>query len=234
MMDIVIPVLKSKYNYIDLRYALRSIEKHLKGYRDIYIIGDKIPLFKNLKYIRATDDRSSKFKERNIYRKIIKACNEPSISEDFLFMNDDHFLLTDFEIEKFPYYHKGELADSMAKNTGNYRKTLNHTKKLLAEKNLPTLNFDTHCQIVFNKQLFFNTFTHTNWDLHYGYGIKSLYCGMNGIEGIYQPDCKINNKTNTEMLAKIAGREWFSTGAISRGMVEIFDTLYPQPCSYEN
>lgn len=233
-MDIVIPVLKSKYNYIDLRYALRSIEKHLKGYGDIYIVGGRIPKFKNLKYIPAVDDRSSKFKERNIYRKIVKACNTPSISEDFLFMNDDHFLLKDFEADKFPFYHKGELIDSMAKNTGNYRKTLNHTKKLLTEANLPTLNFDTHCPIIYNKQYFLHTFTNINWNLYYGYGIKTLYSAFNHIEGIYEKDCKINNKTNTEMLAKISGRDWFSTGAISKGMLEVFEQLYPQKSKYEN
>src|SRR5690606_4266018 len=112
--------------------------------------------------------------ERNIYSKVKYACNIEEVSENFLFMNDDHFLLSDFSAHEFPYHYKGFLSDTMLKNQGNYRKTMNHTRKHLLSAGKEQLDFDTHCPIIYNKEKFIKTFENINWNVPYGYGIKSM------------------------------------------------------------
>src|SRR5690242_4297239 len=129
-MDIVIPV-KIGAQSIELIYALRSLEKNLNGFGEVFIVGDKINALKGLNYIKVKDDKSSKFKERNIYRKILAACNDERVSEDFIFTNDDIMLTKLFDVNNIPFYHKGEIIDTMAKNAGDYRKSLNHSRKYL-------------------------------------------------------------------------------------------------------
>lgn len=239
MTSIVVPVKSfSKNNHKELVYALRSIEKHLKGFGEVFIIGDRINSLKGLKYIHCRDDRQSMYKERNIYRKILKACNHPEVTEDFIMLNDDHLLLKDFDVNNLPFYYKGTLEETLSKNMGDYRKSVNHTRKLLLSKDKPTIDFDTHFPIVYNKKKFIDTFVCNNvdWDKPFGYVIKSLYCNLNDIEGEFGGDCKIHHKMKYEdIVSKIGDRSFFSTsdGCLNEDMMRFLNEKYGTKSRYE-
>lgn len=231
--DVVIPLKDiSKNNNFELRYALRGIEKHLKNFKDIYIVGQRVPWLTNVKYINVKDGKSSKFKEANIFNKI-SACIKSEVSENFLFMNDDHFLIRDMDAITVPFYYKGEIVDTMSRNTGNYRKTMNHSRKYLQKKGKPTLDFDTHVPIIYNKEKIMCTFGDIDWSIPYGYGIKSLYCNMNDVEPIHEPDCKINNKCYETCKEKTKDRFCFSTGSLNPDMIRFIEESYPNASIYE-
>jgi len=231
--DIVIPYLHSpRNNGLELRFCLRSIEKYLKDYNDIWIIGDKPSWLKNCKHISVKDSPYPRLKENNIYRKIIAACENPEVSENFLFMNDDHFLLKPHIAPTFNYYHRGELYASMVKNKGSYRATLNHSKKVLEERGLPPLDYDCHAPIIYNKKNFIKAFEGLVWK-DWGYAIKSIYCGINKIEGMYMTDCKISSNIPRDIKLKAQNREWFSTGNINPNMEIFLSGLYPKKSIYE-
>lgn len=236
--SIVIPVKSySKNNHKELLYALRSIEKHLKGFGEVFIVGDRIPSLKGLKYISCRDDNKSMYKERNIFRKIMKACEHPEVTEDFIMFNDDHMLLKDFDIDNLPYYHKGTLEDTMTNNRGDYRKSLNHTRKLLIAEDKQTTDFDTHFPIIYNKEKFC-TFVCKNvdWEKPFGYVIKSLYCNFSGIEGEFGGDCKIHHKMSyNEIVSKIGDRSFFSTsdGCLNEDMMRFLNEKYGTKSRYE-
>lgn len=234
MIDIIIPVKDgSRNNNLELKYALRGIQQHLKNFGEVYIIGDKISWLRGVKYLKVKDEKQSKFKERNIYRKILAASINKDLSENFLFMNDDHFLTKEMDTENLPFYYKSELRETMNRNTGNYRKTINNTRKILTNKGLTALDFDTHVPIVYNKEKIMCTFEGIDWNILYGYGIKSLYCNINKVEPVYEPDCKINNKTYTEINNKIKERFCFSTGSLNNDMIRVLNELYPSKSKYE-
>jgi len=233
MKSIVIPLSEtSKNNYKELNYAIRSLQLNLNCIGDIFIVGKKTSSLNGFKWIRCHDDTSSKFKERNIYRKILAACNHPDVSEDFIFTNDDIYLRNSFDVDNLPFYHKGDLLNTMSKNRGDYRKSLNHTRKYLLSNDKSTLDFDTHFPIVYNKKKFFDTFVckSLNWDIPFGYVIKSIYCNMNGIEGEFGGDCKVQEKLTYEQIkAKVNGRSFFSTsdGSINDDMIRFLEEQYP-------
>lgn len=238
MMSVIIPVKEGNQDYRELVYALRSLEKNLKGFGEVFIVGNKINALRGLNYISCKDDKGGKWKERNIYRKILKAIDDPRVTDNFCFMNDDHMLTKEFNVETLPYYHKNDLADTMANNKGDYRKSLNHSRKFLIQNDKPTLDFDTHFPIVYNKDKFLSTFVHQglDWNREFGFVIKSVFCNFLNITGEFGGDCKIHHSMRYEEIKnKIGSKEFFSTSdkCMNADMIKYLDELYPTKSQFE-
>lgn len=199
-MDVVIPLGKgSKHDNIELLYSLRSVDKYLSGVGLVWIVGEYPPWVKNVDHIPFPDDpqRCSDF---NIMAKVTEAISYQLLSDDFLFMNDDHYLLQPFEAAQFPYYYLDTCQAFITKRgMDSYCKRVKNTLKLLQSQNLPTKYFDVHYPIVYNKSLFLNTVSFQDWKN--GHIIKSLYANSLKIEGIPDRDNKINNPPTVGMKA---------------------------------
>lgn len=221
----------------EIRYSLRSIQKHLSNYRDIYIVGEKPTFLKDIIHIPHPDE--TQFKETNIFKKVVRASIEPTVSQDFLFFNDDHFLLSDFDATQFPFYHKNELDVMISRRPharGGYTRVLRNCRNVLSYRKLPTLNFDHHSPILYNKSKILQLLTSYDWNVQGGYAFKSLYCNTFRIEGIHEPDRKINNTVDREsLLSAIQDRKVFSIGnkGLNDALKSLMDELYPTPSKWE-
>lgn len=230
MIDCVIPLGSRSYkNYTELRFCLRGIEKHLKGYNNVFIIGALPDWIKNVTNIPAEDDARNRFRDRNIVNKITAACKDARVSENILVVHDDHFLLEDIEAKAIPYVHHGPINIA----GGQYGYTKQNTIGILGNIN----DHDSHCPILFNKKKFLNTIPTVDWTKWYGYLVKTLYCVMNGIEAEYYPDLKIRwVEYVSEIKQDIEGRKWFSIGdrCFDNGVVmEVLEELFPAKSKYE-
>jgi hypothetical protein len=238
MIDVVYPIgTGSIWQNNELRFSLRSVEKHLKNYRNIFIVG-RDPRFTQGITILQMEDASNYNASKNIYEKIMHACICEDLSDDFLFMNDDYFLLQDIDATKVPFYYKGTLEEYTKKCVpGNtYRDTLNNAVASLKRSKLPTKNFDVHAPMIYSKKFFTEILSHCNWKLPYGHAIKSTYCNTLSIPGTEMDDCKINYKLSWEDLnALVAPRPFFSIGdnGITFELKKLLNALYPLPCRYE-
>lgn len=254
MVDIVYALGKgSKWSNNEIKYSIRSIEKHVSNYRNIYIVGE-FPDF----FIKRSDSEGAiidgiihipahdKFgHERNIMEKIKKACQESSISESFMFINDDHFFLKDVDCSSYPYYYNRELIESIQKRKRNdeYKDALQNTLYALANnpKN-SKLNYDIHVPILYDKKLFIKSMDHFNWE-KYEFVVKSLYVNTNNINGMQLDDCKITGRVSSKKLQEqINGRHLFSIGneclnpypGEKESSVKVLLTeLYPNKSKYE-
>lgn len=236
MIDLVYVLGKgSLWNDKEIKYSLRSVNKYLSGFRNIFIIGELPEFIHNVIHIPHSDMEMNK--EANIKQKILAACDNPDISTNFLFLNDDHFLLSDFDAQTFPYYYKGTLGNLLArKRRGLYYRAVDRTYRHLLDKSSSTLHFDTHCPIVYNKDKFRKVISEMNWETRCGIIIKSLYCNRLGIEGIKEPDCKINKLcSKEEILSIIKERKFFSIGnrALNNNLEEVLEQLYPEKSPWE-
>lgn len=169
-MDVVIPLgPHSKWKFNEVRYALRSIEKHsIEGFNNVYLIGERPGFFnygsggKNQVFHIDYKPDPREAKELRIWRKVIRACQEENISDDFFFMNDDYFFLKDFNISNFPYFHKGNLRNFyFAKQTdikSGYDRKAKRTLEVLDKLNLSTWHYDIHCPNIVNKKKFLDCF----------------------------------------------------------------------------
>lgn len=234
--DIIIPLGPSKIGHLDLKFALRSIEKNVKNYRDIWIIGDLPKWITGVKHLGFSDDPDPKWKEFNIYNKIRAACIKNEISEDMLMVNDDHFLLEEIDAISYPFYYKGTVTDSWIKNRSDYRKTMNHTRRYLMDRGFDDKNFDTHTPIIYNKKKYLTSFNAVNWGTPWGYGIKTLYCSVNRIKGEYMPDLKLKKKHTYEEVKKmVEGRHVVSCTDVPMkyGLADYLEELFPDKSKYE-
>ena len=89
-------------NNEEIRYSIRSLEKNMLDLRDIYIVGADPGFLSGIKHISALD--TSLQKGQNAFHKITTACTIPELSEEFLLMNDDFFMLEPFTGADFPFF----------------------------------------------------------------------------------------------------------------------------------
>lgn len=230
MTSIVIPYKTSRWQDTELRYCLRSIEKHLKGYGDIFLIGDKPDWVRGVIHIPATDDSRYEFKERSIYQKILLACNDPRVSDEFLVVDDDHFLLTDYDAATFPYYYD----EWPKRRVDMYQTTISNTTCLKADMKY----FNIHCPMRFHKSNYVHLMRCLDWEKKCGYLFRSLYSETMVSPSEHQsyPDLKIRLQESLSTLREmIRGRKWFSIcdGARGHDMGNLLKELYPEPSKYE-
>lgn len=213
----------------ELRYSIRSVVKHLKGYGNIVVVGTK-PSWLNVKHIPAND--SGRTANESVYLKIKKAL--PELSEDFLFFNDDYYLLKPHKADKFPFYYKETLEEFIKRRKTNdsYKKAVENTFNAL--NGLPTLNFETHAPMLINKTKFQEVMSQYKWTT-FGFVIKSLYANILKIKGTLEPDLKINYPFKVEELkAMTSERKFFSSDKLVPTNLKMFlQELYPTKSQFE-
>lgn len=244
--DILIPLgLGSRNDNLEIRYCLRSIEKHLSGVGNIFIVGEKPDFLQNIIHIPCEESKDNKHRAHNIYSKIIAGITHVAhieydevllheeLSDNFLFMNDDHFLLTDYVAGEFLYYHRGVIQTHRVPNEAQ-RIQMENT---VAEFGKTLHDFDIHCPIVYNKERFRMTFEGREWK-DYGFGLKTAYCNVWYPPGVWCEDLKFTELAMRESIYRaLEGRSWFSIGDTvlreGSGMKEVLQELYPNKSIYE-
>lgn len=217
MTDIVIPYRITNHTK-ELRYCMRSIETYLTGVGQVFIVGDLPDWIQNVVHIPFADNPDWRYKERNIYEKTQAACNDERVSDPFLFMNDDHYLLGRMAASSTPYLYGNCLTSGKYNDT-----TLSNTFGVLGSWAF----YDIHFPILYSKERYKRAVGRVDWNKHYGYCIKSLYCCYNEIQGARVDDQKLRlpNERPTGT--------WFSTS--DKSFTEsIMQELYPNKSKYES
>jgi hypothetical protein len=237
MIDIVIPLGRgSNWQDNEIRFCLRGIEKHIAEPR-VFIIGHKPAFIQGVSHYQMDDVQNHKQKEANIHRKIMLACNLSELSERFLFMNDDHFLLAELN-KDFPAYYDGTLSDRIDSRTkrDSYFSSLVNTEAVLKSKKKQTKYYDIHYPVFYQKSKYISLVGSADWGVDYGYTIKSLYANQSGIRGKEMTDCKLfSAKTVVEIKSYLSGKPCFSIGdgAINGALMAVMSNLYPKKSRYE-
>lgn len=126
-MDIVYVLKRSDRNE-ELRFSLRSLANlpHAKvwaaGYRPRWAILEEIPVRQRL----------NKF--ANSVANLRAACHDPRVSETFVYMNDDFFMLQ--PLEQLPILHRGTVRDFVAEHVAHYGRPGAYLKGLQATADL--------------------------------------------------------------------------------------------------
>lgn len=210
-----------------MNFALRSIEKHLRGYGQIFIVGDKPSWLKNVIHIPASDEPY--VKERNIMTKTLLACKDERVSDDFISWHDDLFILHPICYTEIKYWHDGTLEEAKSKSRGGYKTAIQNT---IDNLKIHGLNFDIHAPIIYNKEKFQESMK--DWSREYV--IKSRYANRWASEAVEMKDLKLNAPYKVETIKqKIKDRLFFSTGpfGLQPELCEVLNELYPNPSKYE-
>lgn len=174
----------------ELRYSLRSVEKHLKNYGNVIIVGTLPEWLTNVIHIPATDPY--KFSASNILHKLRMACKSDQVADNFLFMNDDHFIMKNQETKSYPYYYSSNL-DSFVQRRGmdTYGRACFNSQRFLKSQGVTNgLYFDVHFPMLINKHIFTEVFSKVNIDQRFGHIIKSIYANSVPVKSELTIDCK--------------------------------------------
>lgn len=216
----------------ELRYSLRSVEKHLQNIGQVWIVGRVPKWIKNVRSIHCKD--ATQFPATNIATKLIGVAGKEDLSQEFLYIHDDHFFTKDFDADTFPTLYKGNLRD--LNNKTDYQITVNNTIRALQDLGKGTLDFDTHTPIRFDKYKLLAVLQSYNWQIPHGYCIKSVYCNRLGLWGEQIEDGKFFRSKDYEQL-----QFWFSKHtivsiddmAMNNFLKKHLQKTYPNPSKYE-
>lgn len=159
-------------NYSELRYSLRSIEENFTDLRNVYIIGNKPNWLINVKHIHIPDCYKSN-KDANLINKVILACTDINLSDDFLQMSDDMYLLQKVNKDFFeiPYIDNNHVRFVPGVRLSRWKNRLKRTVDLLKSASYRSDCFEAHVPYMINKHLYPKTL------FRYDYGFGDGYCG---------------------------------------------------------
>lgn len=208
----------SRYNNKEIYHSIRLLAKHC-SYDRLWIIGDKpedVPLDTEYYYVPFTENFSA---TRNVFMKLVTMCQYTDISEDFLYMMDDVFIIKKIVPETYPLYHSGNIREYKMLNP--YLGEVLETKRYLERQKKPTLHFGVHCPIVYNKKKileidsFYWKYVNSK-EKRYGLNPRILYGNWFDGDKRYIEDLKITKDFTLDALRiKIKDKEWFSIGSKS-------------------
>ncbi|MFJ3545476.1 hypothetical protein ACIPQH_25310 [Streptomyces rubiginosohelvolus] len=133
--DIVVPVREGAANE-QLRYALRSWAANLPHGR-VWVVGHLPAWAGGVRHIRT---RQAGTKYQNTTLAVRAACEHPEVSEEFLLVNDDMFVMHP-QPDGMPVLHRGPVREVegyyAARASGKYLRGLRDTRDLLVELGHP-------------------------------------------------------------------------------------------------
>ena len=152
--DIIFPLrtFSAHEDNLELRYALRSIEKNLTGYRNIIVVSKASPSWlRNVTVIDKFDD--SQRKEVNFFASILAAAKQ-SDADYIQVWCDDFAVLRELDAGKvLPLSNGRDLTDNPG-GSSDWQRRLRLTADALIKRDNPTMNFESHTPGMFERQKF--------------------------------------------------------------------------------
>ena len=107
----------------------------------------------DVRFIECPDDHVS---YENVNRKLLAACSVADLSENFVYMNDDIFIMQ--KMTEIPYWAlsstlQDRLDEYKVSGLGSYAQDLMKAKQFLESDGYPTIDFESHSPIVFDKYI---------------------------------------------------------------------------------
>lgn len=222
-----------------LRYSLRSIAKYGKNVGRVIVSCPKPFSFEGVEYV--ITPRKYKEKAKDIMWAIENAMDQ--MGDEFLYSSVDHFYVKDTDFERYPYYSRGQLPSEYGREEDHYLHHLVDTRLFLKECGLGTIDFSSHCNTHFDKNLFrkYENAIHKAYDCT-PYGIEaSAFMGNvidheNGVVATPREDIKIAcANTYDNVKERIGDAECFSVLSIvmDEAVGGYLDMLFPDKCKYE-
>lgn len=172
----------------ELRYSLRSIH-NLTGVRKVWIVGSCPEWCKPDGYIHVDQVGNTKWdRVKNMYYGV---CENPEISDDFILMNDDFFILRPTEVKpcyrSSLYKHIVENELKFGFRVNSYARELLGCLAVLKGAGAPVKSYELHIPIVFNKKKLL-TILKKYPEVH---ATRSLYYNLYELGGKRMDDVKV-------------------------------------------
>lgn len=221
-------------DYWELKMSIRSLEKNFKDLRNIFIVGQLPNWCQGVTHI-PHEDPYRRNKDANLIQKIITACTQPDLSNEFIRFSDDQFVLKPCTIEDVrpPKYNDKMLNNSKSK----WMRRAQNTVKVLKKRNLPTHIYECHCPYVLDKQLYPRTVLQFDYGNGGGYLVNTIYFNSirTAIGHTKDTTCSANRSAKPKDLDVVCSGKLFLN--INHGyneeMIQWMENRFPDKSKYE-
>lgn len=190
-MDVVY-VVRPGDNNEELRYSLRSLAN--LPHDRVFIVGHTPPWVRNVTSLQ-TIQAGTKY--ANSTRNVLTACGTDEVSDPFVLMNDDFFIVR--PIGEVPTLHRGPVADVVTEYRVRYRRIasqyivgMTETRDLLLELgHTKPLSYELHVPLVVHKEAMskaIETATVAGLEVPHK---RTLYGNLAGVGGTQARDVKV-------------------------------------------
>ena len=197
--SVVIPYKTSRSQ--ELIYTLRGLKNIPHG--EVFIIGDD-PDLQNVTHIRYYQSSDV---AKNTHAILNIACNTPEITDDFIWIADDMYILE--KLNKLPVLHRGtydEVIASYGRKTNYYIYRMQQTNDYLKSLDIENpLCYELHVPFMINKKKWLEINPPVE------YNKLSVYGNLANIGGIKSKDVKVRTK------------DWIPTGAFASSHESTFN-----------
>jgi hypothetical protein len=204
----------------ELLYSIRSARNI--GYENVWVVGPRRPEGLPGALHLAVSEGPRKFS--NLPRAILAAASEPEVSDTFVLMNDDFFVLEPHP-DGLPTLHRGRTAEQ--RRTGPYGRGYEETDKVLERMGVgDPLSYELHVPMVVDKAAM-RSALEEGLRLHRGGCLHSrtLYGNYAGIAGVQAKDVKVYSPRDTVPAGPFVStnaQSW--SGKAGRAIREMFPT----------
>lgn len=224
-MDLVY-VYKRQGDGRELRYSLRSACQNLDFDR-VHIVGDCPSFVRRVNRIPYTPQPAEN-RYDNSFGKTLRAARSKDVSEDFILMNDDFFILKPFQTIPYLFMQQiGRWVEAYPHRGEYYEKA----RRTLALTRPRAKVFEVHFPFVYNSSRLLALVERYN--LPCGIMPRTLYAHEYSIQGVRSRDYKA--RTVAE-IAEFSTKPFMSTTnnvALTREFAATLERQFPEPCRFE-
>lgn len=213
-----------KYQNVELRYSLRSLVN--LPHQRVFFVGGKPDWIRGIHHI-PTEQRGTKWE--NARKNIRAIADSPDISDKFILMNDDFFILR--PVEKPALYNRGPLETKLNEKRplNTYWQRGENTLKALKEYGVAIpLCFETHTPVVMEKRRLRIYFAQDL--IKDDQFLRSMYFNLTEEKSLFRIDCKYGDLINPP-------KDYFSTTDVlgrSPQFSAWIHRRFPEVCYYES
>lgn len=173
----------------ELRYSLRSLVN--LPHRHVWIFGGCPQFARNVKHVPVSQGRRDVY--LNTTRLLEAACRHPDVSDPFILMNDDFFVVE--PIDSVPLLNRGPVSDVVTDcralhGRRSYVEGMERVVAFLEARGYPDpLSFELHAPMLVDKATMLEAIAMCPDD---GMHKRTVYGALAGLVGETVPDCKIH------------------------------------------
>jgi hypothetical protein len=223
----------------ELRYSIRSVAANMP-HENIVVVGGK-PDWYTGRFIPVDtfiDNHRSTNKYVNAKNNIRQIVDDSSISDEFVFMNDDFYVMK--PIDRLQHYHNGYFSNKLKlfklySPESSYTRMLQRTASTLELLNIEDpLDYTLHIPILYQKKKLAKT-------LEYDGSIRTLYGNIHRVGGRFMEDVKVHPKRPKEWAPEPFDymrddTVFLSTADSAFSVVKknLLDSVFSEPSKYES
>jgi hypothetical protein len=221
----------------EIRYSIRSAEKNMPDIGKIFIVGF-CPKFidqSKIIFIKEKDPYTNKLK--NAVHKLKVACEDKRLSQEFILMNDDFFILK--KIDELKCYNRGKLKRSAERHQthgGYYYKAIVDTINYLKDAGIRNpIDYEMHYPMIFDKSKFLKILIDLN-RCERGFLFRSIYGNKEKVESEKRRDIKIYRNFGEDAKKLYEENEVISTdnrAALDTKFQKIMKRRFKKPSQFE-